>query len=301
MTSITDPSRIPALDERFYSLDAEELEFFKSQTGIDNDEQLKTHIVDVQAKAHEIHPYHCIRRFAFTKLKISRLPAYSRVIEIGRERDDAILLDVGCCFGNDVRKAAADGFPISNILALDLRPEFWELGHELFKSSPDTFPVPFIGGDIFDPAILEVVSPDYRPMTQTLTPALTSLTSLNPLRGRVSIIHASSMFHLFDEKQQLHLARALGSLLSQQPGSVIFGVHGSMPETGILPSAPNSHGQPLFCHNPDSWRALWDGGVFARESVCVETELREVSRGDMAVITGPNAKFWVLIWSVTRI
>ena len=31
------------------------------------------------------------------RLKISRLPVYSRLLALGRERADAILLDVGCC------------------------------------------------------------------------------------------------------------------------------------------------------------------------------------------------------------
>jgi hypothetical protein len=31
------------------------------------------------------------------RLKVSRLPVYKRVLELSRERKDAIFLDVGCC------------------------------------------------------------------------------------------------------------------------------------------------------------------------------------------------------------
>jgi len=31
------------------------------------------------------------------RIKIARLPAYDKVLALGRERDNAILLDLGCC------------------------------------------------------------------------------------------------------------------------------------------------------------------------------------------------------------
>jgi hypothetical protein len=65
---------------------------------------------------------------------------YEHILELGRERPDALLLDIGCCCTSDhdvlltalnnldsilvgvnARKAAADGFPAKNIIASDLR------------------------------------------------------------------------------------------------------------------------------------------------------------------------------------
>ena len=33
----------------------------------------------------------------FTNLKISGMPVYPRVLELGKNRPDAIFLDIGCC------------------------------------------------------------------------------------------------------------------------------------------------------------------------------------------------------------
>lgn len=79
------------LDEEYYSLDPEEASFFKTYTGIEDDQELKKHIIRVQTDAYavstvassstirvgpltyhdclflQIFPYNCIRRFAFTK------------------------------------------------------------------------------------------------------------------------------------------------------------------------------------------------------------------------------------------
>jgi len=114
------PPDMPGLDEGLFSPDSEELAFFLTETRITSESALKSHLIDVQARAYKVYPYPCIRRFAFTKLKISRLPAYQSALKIGRERENAIFLDIGCCFGNDTRKIIADGFPIGGALASDI-------------------------------------------------------------------------------------------------------------------------------------------------------------------------------------
>jgi hypothetical protein len=47
-----------ALDERLYDLTEEERTFFKQQTGIQGDDELKAHLFQVQAEAYEVclHP-----------------------------------------------------------------------------------------------------------------------------------------------------------------------------------------------------------------------------------------------------
>lgn len=77
----------PPLDPSCYKLDDQEAAFFKSMTGIQDDAELKEHILRVQAKAYsvriggvpsprqaylfcsspQVYEYPCIRRFAFLK------------------------------------------------------------------------------------------------------------------------------------------------------------------------------------------------------------------------------------------
>ncbi|KAJ3526531.1 hypothetical protein NM688_g8251 [Phlebia brevispora] len=111
-----------ALDERLYSINEEESTFLKAQTGIADDEELKKHILQVQAKIYATFPYVCILYFGFAKLRISRLPAYKELLRLGRERKGAVYLELACCVGNDLRKAIADGFPANQVIASDLHP-----------------------------------------------------------------------------------------------------------------------------------------------------------------------------------
>lgn len=50
----TQPSPALALDESLYSLTEEGRAFFKQQTGIPDDDELKAHILRVQAEAYEV-------------------------------------------------------------------------------------------------------------------------------------------------------------------------------------------------------------------------------------------------------
>ncbi|KAJ7485682.1 hypothetical protein FB451DRAFT_1230723 [Mycena latifolia] len=281
------------LDEDLYK--AEELEFVREQTGIQDPNALKKHILAIQAKAYDLYGYPCIHRFEFARPRISTLPAYRKVLALGREREGAILLDLGCCFGTDIRQAASDGFPVKNLIASDLHPEFWKLGHELFRSTPETFPVPFLVGDAMDSNFLEpsnvLVTP---PEVVAPAPPLASLANLTPLRGHIAAIHISCVFHLFLEPEQLHLVRALAGLLSPMRGSVIFGCHVGRREKGFREASQGIciAGRSMFCHSPESWRGMWEE-VFPEGSVEVDTDLQRRASDPPDV--------GILAWSVTRV
>ncbi|KAJ6509781.1 hypothetical protein DFH09DRAFT_1435498 [Mycena vulgaris] len=291
----------PPLDESLYTTVEADVAFLKQQTGIQDLDALKQHIIAFQRKAYDIYNYPCIRNFVFTQTKISTVPAYQNVLTLGREREGAILLDLGCCFGIDVRKAASDGFPSQNILASDIRPDFWTMGHELFRSTPDTCAIAFLAGDALDPEFLEPAASAASP-PDVPTPPLASLTCLTQLNGHVAAIHISRVFHLFFEAQQLQLARALAGLLSPAPGSVIFGHHVGRRTKGFREEVICSGGHHMFCHSPESWVVMW-GEVFPEGAVKVDVHLRArvlniepvMSAGERsAVDTG------FLVWSVTR-
>ncbi|KZT67007.1 hypothetical protein DAEQUDRAFT_813157 [Daedalea quercina L-15889] len=287
------------LDDKLYHLDPDEVAFYKQKTGIDDEAALKEHIVQIQREAYQVFPYICIRWFSFTKVKIARHPAYNQLLKLGKERNSALFIDVGCCFGNDIRKAVADGFPAKNCIGTDLEGAFWHLGYRLFKDTPESFPVPFLQGDILNPSFL-----DPSPLLARVErphPDLTSLTTLTPLVGQLTAIHASMLFHLFPEQQQLKLAGALAALLAPTPGAMIFGWHVGDTEKGFIKGAtlPNGEPLPMFCHSAESWKEMWDGEVFEKGTVEVKAELQKLEAPPGVVPNG--AQFWQLIWSVTRL
>ncbi|KAG2133666.1 uncharacterized protein EDB93DRAFT_862090 [Suillus bovinus] len=276
------------LDDSLYRLDAEEIAFLRRQTGIQDEVALKTHIIEVQEEAYKVAPYACIRGFDFLRQNMSKLHIYDHILKRGSA--GAILLDVGSCLGADARKAVEDGFPAHNIVTSDIKEAFSELGHKLFKSSSE--PILFIPGDIFDPAFLSISRPASS-VPGCAMPDIQTLRSLNDLHGRVGVIHASKLFHLFDEEKQLELARALGGLLSCESGSTICGTHAVALEKGIVRRTVLGIEISYFCHSKETWTSLWDGVVFENGHVNVETTTSTVDVGGIA--------FCLLHWSVTRL
>ncbi|KAK0435186.1 hypothetical protein EV421DRAFT_1837199 [Armillaria borealis] len=293
----------PQLDPTLYALAEDESAFFKAQTGIEDDVALKNHIFTVQEEAYKantwVYPYNCIRGFGFAKLKISRQPCYQQFLDLGKNRKGAIYADIGCCFGNDPRKAVVDGYPVEQVIASDLHPEFWELGHKLFKTTAETFPARFIPQDIFQ---LKGLTKEDVPPSGISIPKLSQVQSLADLRGNISAIHTSAFFHLFDEEGQFEVAKIMAVLLSSEPGSMIFGVHGGRPEKGLRSEVGSNSGRRrnMFCHSPESWRSLWDGEIFPKGSVRVDAFLHASERDHNRLDTvDPSIKTYHLVWCVT--
>lgn len=283
---------LPPLNPELYWLSPQEAEFFKAAIGIDDDEELKAHILSVQEKTWKIAPYGCVYVFGFLRMAIVHRPEYQEIVKIGRERENAIFLDIGCCLSTESRRVAADGWPAHNIVASDLKQGFLDLSHALFRTSKETYPGHFIAGNVLDPEMLTIVPPARGPVSAPL-PDLSSLTALTPLHGHCSVINASAFFSCFTEEQQLHVARALAGLLSPVPGSIITGGHPGATVKGNYPHSCLNIDYDVFCHSPESWTELWDGTVFAKGEVKVTTRLREIPMlGNI---------FLLLEWSVTRL
>lgn len=63
-------------------------------------------------QAWQIAPYPCIGGWMFLQLNMSLSPVYDEVL--CRLKKGEKLLDLGCCFGQDIRKLVHDGAPSEN-------------------------------------------------------------------------------------------------------------------------------------------------------------------------------------------
>ena len=173
------------------------------------------------------------------------------------------------------------------------------MGHRLFNTTPQTFPVPFLNGDIFDSAFLEITEPVYTQPPSTPCPTLSKIATLTELRGRVSVVSICAVFHLFDtESAHAYLARAIAGLLSPEPGSMIIGFHRGWPEKGTRMETFAGEEYKMFYHSPESWSALWDGEIFRKGTVKVDARLVP---GDRQSVEGSKEEFWIMQWTVTRV
>ncbi|TPX60381.1 hypothetical protein PhCBS80983_g01804 [Powellomyces hirtus] len=87
------------------------------------------------------HVYKCIQTFAFLHPRIALHPFYPTIVSAlqgSNSGNHAIptskrVIDIGCCYGTDVRRMLHDGVPTSRIVASDLHSGYWDLGKKLFN------------------------------------------------------------------------------------------------------------------------------------------------------------------------
>ncbi|KAM0750794.1 hypothetical protein T439DRAFT_325853 [Meredithblackwellia eburnea MCA 4105] len=244
-------------------------EFLTTATGIKDVPALHAHMRDFQKEAYEtVWPFPCIRFWAFARLKASTQRLYKDVVKRGKEEKDAYFLDLGSCFGTDVRKAVIDGYPSELVIGVELMKGFVDISTKLFPAVPS--PQVYVG-DIFDTKTFS--DPD----APSILPA--DLSTLTPIKGKVRAVHCGSFFHLFSEEKQKEIVVLLKEIVSLKEGTTIFGTHIGNKVAGLRESG-------MYCHDPETWKTLWNE-VFGADKIEVKTCLR------------PSQNFQhMIVWSV---
>jgi SAM-dependent methyltransferase len=178
-------------------------------------------------RAWEVHPYPCIGQIRFIDLSLSRNPSYSTVLS--RLHSGASLLDLGCCFAQDLRKLVFDGAPSTNLYGAELEGEFIDMAYDFFGDR-ETLGAKFMVADVFDPE-----SP------------------LKQLDGKLDFVHVGLFLHLFDWERQVKACERIVKLLKNERGVLVLGQQMATTEPGAVLSGA----KVLFKHNVESFEKLW--------------------------------------------
>ena len=127
-----------------------------------------------------------------------------------------------------------DGVPSENLYGSDLRPEFLDLGFDLFKDR-ETLKSTLIAADVF----------------ATSTPLLS-------LRSSLSIVYTGAFFHLFSLAEQTTIAKLVVTLLKPEPGVLVIGRQVGNVSPGLFETSGYTGEKERYRHNPDSWREFWN-------------------------------------------
>ena len=197
---------------------------------------------------------------------ISRSPDYPTILDRLKINNETFL-DLGCCFGQEIRRLVYDGAPQSHLYGADLRPEFFELGYKLFRDA-STFKARFLAADIFD-----LSSP------------------LAELYGKVDIIYVGSFLHLFNYEQQVAVCKRIVKLLREKKGSVVLGRQAGNVEAGERAHATLTE-QSMFRHNEETFKKMWvEVGEATGTKWRVDIEMFKVDRKPIIqMIHGSDAR-----------
>ncbi|OCK84996.1 hypothetical protein K432DRAFT_319175 [Lepidopterella palustris CBS 459.81] len=213
------------------TIDKPAQEIFEKYSGIAPDEVIP-HIIQVRNRAFDVFPYPCIGLFRFLSMGIRNSPVYSEVLQ--RLKDGQSFLDIGCCFGQDIRKLVADGAPSDNTYGSDLEMAFMELGYDLFLDR-DTLKTKWVAGDILNPEDA----------------------GLKQLDGKIDIVHAASFFHLFNWDDQVKIAKRIVTLMKPKAGGLVIGRQMGNEKSGEYSFSKDTQSKTTFRHNVESFKKMW--------------------------------------------
>ncbi|KAL4792772.1 hypothetical protein BDV19DRAFT_391899 [Aspergillus venezuelensis] len=196
---------------------------------------IETRIREIAKKAWTIESYPCFQKFWFLQPDLSQSISYASILN--KIQSGGIFLDLGCGLGQDIRQLVHDGAPPQNLLGLELRQAYVDLGYELYQ----------------DKELLE--------STFLIQSFFTDTPDLTALAGKITIINSGYFMHMWDREKQLAVAKRMISLLSPERGGLITGVHFGSAQAGKWEGARN---KVMFLHNVHTLRALW--GECARET-----------------------------------
>ena len=167
------------------------------------------------------------------------------------------LLDAGCCFGQELRKLAFDGVPPKALYGLDIEANFIELGYDLFCDRAIMGDATFIAGSLLD-----------------------ETNSFLQLEGKIDIINANSLFHLFTWEEQVRVTSRLVSFMKDMPGSMILGRQVGAVEAGEYRAL--NEDATTYRHNVDSFRRLWkevEEKTGSKWEVAAHLDMEDITQG----------------------
>ena len=177
-------------------------------------------------------PYPCIGLYRFLNLTLLTHPLYKTIL--GRlNSPDATYLDLGCCFGQDLRQLVQDGVPSQRLIGLDIEGPLMETGYDFFLDR-ETLRSRFVVADVFKGAAQGAVWTDLED------------------RG-IDVLHCSAFFHLFPLAEQISAAKNIATLAKR--GGLIVGRQIGSIVPGDVPAI--KEGSFSYRHDVETFDAMW--------------------------------------------
>lgn len=223
------------------------------------------HVIGVRDKAWAVYKYPCIGIFTFLNTPISNHPAYPRILALLQASDYArTLLDIGCCFAQDIRRLIYDGVPSERLYGTDLNSDFMKLGYELFADK-ETCAAHFFAADVFQDG-----------------------EEWDGVRGKMDFIYLGSFLHIFSWDDQLKICKRVIELLKPQKGSIVFGRQSANLKAREVENVASGdkHAPMIWRHDAESFKKLW-------HAAGQETDTKWNTWAELITVEEAKASNWV--------
>ncbi|KAL8831867.1 MAG: hypothetical protein Q9191_000619 [Dirinaria sp. TL-2023a] len=197
------------------------------------------HVMSVREKAWAVYGLYLSRNWKLDTYPVHNAEitkSYPRVLALLRDLDhERNLLDIGCCFAQDIRKLIYDGVPSDRLYGTDFNSDFLELGYELFADK-ETCAAHFFAANVFQDGEM-----------------------WDRVRGKMDFIHLGNFLHLFSWDNQLKICKRAIEILKPQKGSIVFGRQtGNLKAQEVENAASGEKDASMvWRHDAESFKKLW--------------------------------------------
>ncbi|KAG1817400.1 hypothetical protein EV424DRAFT_1624033 [Suillus variegatus] len=228
-------------------------------------------IGDARRTGIRVAPHTCIRESIFAEPRIDHHFQYQEVQETRRSRPYRMtLVDLGCCMGTDLRKLVVDGFPVLDIMGLDIENRFFDIGRLMYNEG-DTPSIKFKQTDALDPLLCERNA---------------------SLESKFDFVHSANVVHLFQTEGQLAFIRSMAFLA--KPGGLMWDRQVGLANGPDGAKYKHEEGKGTRFTADEFKELILDATGWREEDIIYRSELVAYSELRMAK---PD-KNWVLQWSV---
>ncbi|KAH7074915.1 hypothetical protein BKA63DRAFT_444408 [Paraphoma chrysanthemicola] len=223
-------------------------------------EKHEMYIYEARDDAFATFPLGTIGEFWFLVLGLSEHPFYGTLLNRLRNALDPyspVLVDLGTCLGQDLRKLVHDGASPRQLLGIDKFPQFAEIGFSFFRDS-EKMNGRFLTADVFEHDESD---------------------ALNETKGTWEVVTSSMFLHSFDWETQKVAVRKMFELARAKDSWLMGLMGGDLEEQDVPilpPLVPENVRVSRFIHSTTSLsRLLMEVGHELGRTITVHTSYQE--------------------------
>eukprot|EP01038_Epipyxis_sp_PR26KG_P008945 gene8945-12062_t len=235
---------------------------------------IENYIISVWKQVKQsFHTYRCIQSLSFLEPKVHKFSIYQHMINDFTENPESFCVaDIGCCFGQDIRKMILDGIESRKIHAIDIHDGYWNAGKILYKDideDSDDNTLNYISDNhiISTKSMLNGVNELFCDMASS-----TSYYTIESLHNSFDYILCQSVFHVLSYNQSCNLIQKINNIL--KPGGTVFGSCVGGKTACEWAFTPNGQ-EKRFLHSVESLQSLFVQFNF------IDIKIYESARGNM--------------------
>lgn len=237
--------------------------YHKYLTGHDlSTDESMSRINQAKKEAAKKFEYKCINENRFAVVRVHDHDYYHKLQSnqlkhiLRKDFNQLSILDIGCCFGTDLRAMILDGASSNHVFGVDLNSEYIDIGLDILFCDRDRMQNKF--------AVVDVLASRIGGQSYTFD---------KRVQSGIDVVYCGSVYHLLDLQQQKRLTHVVSLILNANPsrnGGLFIGRTAGSTEQRPFLRSTSQQSQLRYMHSVTSFRDMLTSEGFVDVDVKVQ-------------------------------